>query len=607
MPPAGPDAAPTAPDAGTSDAGTSPPGAAEGPATVEEARAFVDRYNEEAERVALELGKAAWVQSTYITGDTQWLNAKAQERFINFQNAGIEESKRFNDLSLEGELGRAIQIIKLGVTMPAPRDAAKVAELTKLSTGLEATYGQGKHCRDGKCRDLQDLMKVMAQSRDEAELRDAWVGWRTISPPMRDDYTRFAALMNEGAKELGFADTGDLWKSGYDMSASEFEAEAERLWNQVKPLYEQLHCYVRGRLSKRYGAGTVPEDGLIPAHLLGNMWAQEWNNIYDLVRPFPAQGKVDIDKALVAQKYDAEKMVRSAESFYTSLGLRPLPDTFWKRSMFVKPEDREVVCHASAWDIQLADDDVRIKMCIEQTQEDLVVIYHELGHIYYYLYYKDQPFLFQSGAHDGFHEAIGDALTLSMTPSFYEKIGLATGPRQKNERALINEQMKMALEKIAFLPFGKLIDQWRWDVFSGKVKPSEYNAAWWRLRKQYQGIAPPVPRDESHFDPGAKYHIPANTPYTRYFLARILQFQFHQAMCQAAGFEGPLHECSIHGSEAAGKKLAATLSMGRSRPWADALEAMTGKRQMDGSAIIDYFAPLMAWLEKENQGKTCGW
>lgn len=589
-------AAPTAP----------PPPAA---VTVADADAFVKRYNDEGGRLSVEVGKALWVQNTHITPDTNFLSSKARERWINFHNEMIAESKRFNDLSLTGTTGRAMKLIKQGVTMPAPQDKAKVAELATISSELKAAYGTGKYCKDGdpkSCRDLEKLMDVMAKSRKYDELLDAWRGWRTISPPMRKSYTRFVEIMNEGARELGFQDTGDLWKSGYDMSSQQFEVEADRLWQQVKPLYEQVHCYVRGRLSKHYGADKVALDKPIPAHLLGNMWAQEWGHIFDLVKPYNVKDGLDITKALERKKFDSLKMVKSAEEFYTSVGLKPLPKSFYELSMFDKPVDREVVCHASAWDIDPPNDDLRIKMCIDPNEEDLITIYHELGHIYYYVYYKNQPLVFQSGAHDGFHEAIGDALTLSMTPGYYKKAGFIRSFKT-DENAVINYQMKMALDKIAFLPFGKLIDQWRWDVFSGKVKPEAYNAAWWSLRTKYQGIAPPVKRTEADFDPGAKYHIPGNTPYTRYFLARILQFQFHQAMCKAAGHTGPLHECSIYGNKAAGDKLAAMLALGQSQPWPDALEKLTGTRKMDASAIIDYFAPLMKWLAEENKGKTCGW
>jgi peptidyl-dipeptidase A len=415
---------------------------------------------------------------------------------------------------------------------------------------------------------------------------------------------RFVELGNEGAREINFKNMGDLWRAAYDMPPEAFEKDTDRLWQQVKPLYDDLHCYVRNRLAKQY-AGKMPTDGTLPAHLLGNMWAQEWGNIYPLVEPFPGQAPLDVTQALVEQKYDATKMAKLAESFFTSIGLDPLPPTFWERSQFVKPKDREVVCHASAWDVTF-DNDLRIKMCIKPNEEDLVTLHHEIGHDYYFHAYYKLPVLFQAGANDGFHEAIGDTIALSVTPGYYQRVGLLKSV-PKNEKALINEQMKRALEKVAFLPFGKLIDQWRWDVFSGKTTPDHYNSAWWDLVRKYQGVTPPEARGEEFFDPGSKYHVAANVPYTRYFLADILQFQFHRALCKAAGQTGPLHECSIYGNKEAGKKLQEMLALGASKPWPDALEAMTGQRELDATAILEYFAPLHKWLKEQNAGQQCGW
>jgi peptidyl-dipeptidase A len=422
---------------------------------------------------------------------------------------------------------------------------------------------------------------------------------------MRPMYERFVVLANEGAREIGFTDLGALWKSGYDMAPDAFEADTERLWSQVAPLYEQLHCHVRDKLADHYGEDKVSRSGPIPAHLLGNIWAQQWGNLYDLVEPAPGIGQFDITSALEEQDWDEIRMTRVAENFFVSLGMPPLPQTFWERSLLTKPRDRDVVCHASAWPID-GEDDVRIKQCVEPTAEHLTTLHHELGHIYYYLMYRHLPPLYQDGAHDGFHEGIGDTLELSMTPAYLREIGLI-GDLEQSPAATLNQQMKLALNKIAFLPFGKLIDQWRWDVFAGRTSPADYNAAWWKLRTTYQGIAPSVARDEAEFDAGGKYHIPGNTPYTRYFLAHILQFQFHRAFCEAAGHTGPLHECSIYGSEEAGRRLIAMLELGASRPWPDALELISGSREMDASAIIDYFAPLMRWLELQNEGRDCGW
>jgi peptidyl-dipeptidase A len=469
-------------------------------------------------------------------------------------------------------------------------------------------YGAGKWCPKGpdSCQNIEQISNTLATSRDWDTQLEAWKGWHTISPPMRKDYQRFVELANEGARGLGFKDLGELWRSGYDMSPADFEAETERLWTQVKPLYDGLHCYARGRLQRKYGKARVPDGKPIPAHLFGNLWAQQWNNIYDLLEPYPGVSNLNVTSALVKQHYDAVRMTKSAESFYTSLGFPALPQTFWERSMLTRPRDREVVCHPSAFTIDAASD-VRIKTCTLPTEEDLYTLYHELGHDYYYLSYRDQPFLFQDGAHDGFHEAIGDTINLSVTEDYLAKIGLLPQGARSSHEALINRQMKVASEKIAFLPFGKLVDQWRWGVFSGAIPPDKYNQAWWDLKRKYQGVEAPVPRSEADFDPGAKYHVPDNTPYTRYFLSFVLQFQFQRALCQKAGFKGPLHECSIFGSKEAGRAFQAMLAMGRSRPWQDALEELAGTRQMDASAIVEYFQPLMQWLDEQNRGRECGW
>ena len=574
----------------------------------ETADAFVARLNHDLIGLKRELNAAGWTQATYINADTEYLSAKANERYLAWLSDRTTEAKRYDGQALSPATARAIQLLKLGVAAPAPNDPAKREELTRLTASLESMYGSAKYCPKGpaSCKTLDELSKVLANSRNYDELVDAWRGWHDTARPMRAKYQRFAALANEGAKELGFSDLGVMWRAGYDMKPEAFEAETERLWSQVKPLYEQLHCYARGRLAQRFGADNVPAGKPIPAQLFGNMWAQHWNNIYDdMLKPYPTASIETSDHELQRQKWDAVRMTKSAESFYVSLGFPSLPPQFWERSMLTRPRDREVVCHASAWDMGDTDD-VRIKMCMEPTEEQLFTIYHELGHVYYYIWYKDQPQMFQGGANDGFHEAIGDTINLSVTPAYLHKIGLV-GAVQPSKEAVINQQMKMALEKIAFLPFGKLIDQWRWMVFSGAIKPENYNAAWWELRRKYQGIAPPVPRSEADFDPGAKYHIPANTPYTRYFLAFILQFQFHKALCEASGFKGPLNECSVFGSQAAGQKFADMLKRGASEPWQDTLQKLTGTRQMDAAAILEYFAPLKRWLETQNKNQKCGW
>ena len=571
----------------------------------EDAAAFVD----EAEATLLQLWinqeRTHWVKATNITHDTEILAAQADEAVMKFVAETSAAATRFDGLDLAPDVARKLHLLKIATMLPAPRDAAKRAELAKTATFLSSTYGKGSYCssaRKGECLKLDEMYGIMAKSRDYDELLDLWQGWRKVSVPMRDKFARYVELANQGAAALGFKDLGELWRSGYDMSPAAFQAETDRLWQQVKPLYDELHCYTRAKLSETYGADKVPVDGAIPAHVLGNMWAQDWGNLYDLLAPEETKAAFDLDKALEDRGTDAVGMTKIAEKFFTSVGLAALPETFWERSMFTRPKDREVVCHASAWDVDWVDD-LRIKMCIKIKEQDLVVIHHELGHNYYQRAYAHQPTLFRNSANDGFHEALGDTIALSVTPSYLKEIGLLAELPPDN----LNPLMKRALDKVSFLPFGLLIDRWRWDVFSGKTKPAGYNSAWWALREKYQGVKAPVARADDDFDPGAKYHIPANVPYTRYFLATILQFQFHRALCRVAGHEGPLHTCSIYGNKAAGTRLNEMMKMGLSVPWPDALEALSGERQMDATAIVDYFAPLMVWLKEQNKGRQCGW
>lgn len=612
----------------------------------ETADQFIARVNAELKAMYPELTAAQWLSSTYITDDSQLLAAKANEKFLTSLNDWIEQSKKFEGQEMSPQTARAITLLKLGTAMPAPKDPAKLAELTRIATRMEGMYGSGSYCTtagDSKsCRQLGELEDVLRNDRDYDAQLEAWQGWHTISQPMREDYQRFVALVNEGAKELGYADAGEMWRSGYDMSPAELAAETDRLWGQVKPLYEQLHCYTRTRLEAQYpGRGSV--NGLLPAHLLGNMWQQDWGNLWDVLAPYSEQeagADLDVTAALErryqsdlnarlakenalidtdrrvevvreAQLEHARRMTRQAEEFYTSLGMPKLPESYWQKTQFIKPRDRDVVCHASAWDMNMGGEDgespdVRTKMCIKPNEEDFTTIYHELGHVYYYLAYNDQPPLFQGGAHDGFHEAIGDTIVLAMTPGYLQSIGLV-GAQQPSREALINSQMRMALAKVSFLPFGLMIDRWRWGVFDGSITPENYNAAWWELKAKYQGVAPVTARGEEFFDPGAKYHVPGNTPYTRYFLSHVLQFQFYKSLCEAAGFKGPLYECTFAGNQAAGEKFWSMLSKGNSQPWQQTMTELTGGEQMDASAVLEYFAPLQEWLKTQNEGKTCGW
>ncbi len=576
--------------------------------TAEEARAFIERVNDELRRVWFEEELAAWNYATDITDAHEAALAEKSAATMAYLSDAIERAKRYDGLDLDEDTARQFQRLKLAAGLPAPNDPQKRARLADVAAKLAGMYGKGRWCPDegeeGSCLDLGDLEAIIGDvDRSPEDRRLAWERWRTVSVPMKPLYAEFVELGNEGARELGYADMGALWRSTYDMDPDAFAAEVDRLYAQVAPLYEQLHCHVRAELHARYGDAIVPPTGPLPAHLTGNMWAQNWDLLYPTLTPYPDEPSLDITAKL--QGWDPVKMTRTAEQFFVSLGLDPLPDSFWQNSMLEDPGDREVECHASAWDIGMRDD-LRIKMCIQPDAENLYTLHHELGHNYYYHAYYTLPTLYQAGAHDGFHEAIGDAIMLSVTPSYLHDIGLLDEVSD-SEEALINKQFQKALSAIAFLPFGRMIDQWRWDVFDGSVPPEDYNEHWWALRRKFQGVAPPGPRPDDAFDPGAKYHIPANTPYMRYFLAQILQYQIHAGLCEAAGHEGPLHTCSIYGNKAAGERLQRMLAMGASRPWPEALEAVAGTRQMDAGPLLAYYEPLRAWLAEQNRDRTCGW
>ena len=574
-----------------------------------EAEAFLKAAETKLLKVGNEAQRASWIQSTYITEDTEALTADANEAAINVTKQLARSAVRFDKLNLPPDMKRKLYLLKNALTVATPTDAKESSELTKLMSGMEGTYGRGKYCRDnpkdnGKCLDISSIETILAESRDPNELLDVWKGWHTIAKPMRKDYQRFVELSNKGAREMGFKDSGAMWRAKYDMPPDEFSKELDRLWDQVRPLYVSLHAYVRNRLRDKYGAAAVPANGPLPAHLLGNIWQQSWENIGELVAAPNAGTGYDLTKILKERKFDEREMVRYGERFFTSLGFAPLPKTFWDRSLFKKPLDRDVVCHASAWDVD-NDQDLRIKMCIQITAEEFAVVHHELGHNFYQRAYKDRPVLFRDSANDGFHEAVGDTIALSVTPEYLVKLGLLDkAPDASGDIGLL---MNRALEKVAFLPFGLMIDQWRWKVFSGEIKPADYNKSWWELKRKYQGVAPVTARGEEDFDPAAKYHVAANVPYTRYFLAHILQFQFHRALARAAGCTGPLHRCSIYDNKEAGKRLNAMLEMGSSQPWQDALFTLTGSRTMDATAMLEYFAPLKAWLDEQNKGKPVGW
>ena len=571
--------------------------------------AEVDQWVKQADQAyfdqSVEQNHAEWVYETYVIDDSAILSADAAAAMTTLQVANAAHAAGLAKLpGLAPETQRRLTMFRTLITAPAPTTPGAAEEYAGLQAEIQGIYAKGKGTLNGQPINGSDIEAAMGTNRNPAELKEMWTSWHdTVGTPMKADYAKMVEISNAGARELGFADTGALWRSNYDMDPDAFAALTEKIWNEVKPLYHQLHCYTRTRLNQKYGDAVQARTGPIRADLLGNMWAQEWGGIYDIVAP-PGAGDLgyDVGELLKAKGYDPLRMVKAGENFYSSLGFTPLPETFWQRSQFTKPADREVVCHASAWDVD-NQDDLRVKMCIKVNATDFTTIHHELGHNYYQRAYAGQPYrLYMEGANDGFHEAIGDTMALSITPQYLVDIGLLDKAKVPGADKDIGLLLREAMDKVAFLPFGLMIDRWRWQVFAGAIKPAEYETSWNAMRVKYQGIVPPVERPADAFDPGAKYHIPAVVPYTRYFLARVLQFQFYEAACRQAGWNGPLHRCSFYGNKQVGRKLDAMLTLGASKPWPDALEAFTGSREMSGKAMLTYFAPLSKWLAAQNRG-----
>jgi peptidyl-dipeptidase A len=585
------------------------PAAAEPALTPEGAREFVAAAEKDLGDLSLIGARAAWVNATYITDDTDALNTYfgtiATEKGVRY---ATEAAKWLQVPGLDFDTERKLNLLRGGLTLAAPTTPGAAAELNDIATRLQSAYGKGRARHNGKVITGDDAEALMGTLRDPRQLAEIWQSWHeTTGRPMKPDYVRMVEIANAGAKELGYADTGAMWRSQYDMSPEQFSAMYDRLLGELDPLYKQLHCYTRAKLNQKYGSAIQPATGPIRADLLGNMWAQEWGNIYDIVAPKGA-GDIgyDIGDLLKKKGYTPVDMVKTGERFYTSLGFPALPQTFWERSMITRPRDRDVICHASAWDVD-AKEDLRIKMCTKVNSDDFVTIHHELGHNFYQRAYNQQPFLYQNGANGGFHEAIGDFIALSVTPDYLVQIGLLDPKKVPSADKDVGLLLRQAMDKVAFMPFAYIVDKWRYGVFDGSTPPSSYNQAWVDLKQRYQGVAPPVPRSEADFDPGAKFHIPGNTTYERYFFARVLQFQFYKAACDIAGWKGPLHRCSFYGNKEVGRRLNAMLAMGASRPWQDALEAFTGTREISGRPMLEYFAPLQAWLEEQNRGRQCGW
>jgi len=485
--------------------------------------------------------------------------------------------------------------------------------LNHLYNEMESIFAKASLTKHDQTYRLEpELTQLMAESRDYDELLWAWSGWHNVTGrPIKSLYVQLVDAMNEAARDNGQNDVSESWQlADYDMLT--LEPMLDELYNQMKPFYELLHSYVRRKLSHAYPQANIESRGPIPAHLLGNMWAQNWVNIFPLIVPYPDVPQYDVTSALKRNGYTPLKMFQTAETFFISLGLEPMTQEFWNYSILVRPTDgRDIQCHGTAEDFHNLKD-FRIKMCSEVNVEDFETAHHEMGHIEYFQLYSHQPYLFRTGTNAAFHEAIGDTITLSVTtPTHLQALGLLDESEALSEidtyKQEINFLLRMSLEKIAFLPFAYVMDKWRFAVFRGNITPDQYNTQWWNMREQYQGIKAPVPRSEEDFDPAAKFHIPSNVPYSRYFLSYIGQFQFHEALCKLSSNEAPLHRCDNYKSKTAGNKLRSVLSLGASKPWPEVMKRLTGQQQFKVDSIMQYFKPLIKWLKKIDKKSHIGW
>lgn len=580
---------------------------------------FLEQLNKESGIKANIAANAAWDYETNITPENLENKLKISAEIAKWKKAKWEETikypwKTYTDDNIKRQF-KAATILGM-----AALPEEKFTKLEKITSEMESIYSTAKICDYNdktKCSlSLEpEITEILRNSRDPEELKHVWLEWRNASgKKCRKLFEEYVQLSNEAAKLNNMTDLAELWN--FDFESDNFENEILELWSQVEPLYLQLHAYVRRKLNEKYGDKIVSKTGPIPAHLLGNMWAQSWSNVFDFTAPHLNKESLDVTNEMIKQNYTADKMFRVSEDFFTSLNLSAMPPQFWEKSLIEKPEGRELVCHASAWDFYNGED-FRIKMCTQIEMEDLLTVHHEMGHIQYYIQYKDQPHLYKEGANSGFHEAVGDVIFLSAsTRKHLQRLGLLDANNFNDKEQELNSLYQRALDKVAFLPFGLLVDLYRWKVFKGQTTPENYTRDWWNLREKYQGVEPPVDRSEEDFDPAAKYHVVGSVPYIRYFVSFIIQFQFHQALCIKAGefdpnnpSENPLHECSIYNRTEAGELLGKMLKMGSSRPWPDAMEVLTGQRKMDGSALIQFFQPLYDWLKEQNTktGEKIGW
>ncbi|XP_055345454.1 angiotensin-converting enzyme-like [Paramacrobiotus metropolitanus] len=598
-------------------------------------------YNPVATEITRFGALSSWDFETNITKETEADTVKQAQQSATFSKTLAKMIVRFNVSGMPASEEQLRRLRKdLSELGDSALDPVELSELTSTVNHMSSVYSTAKICFDagsrtsvaqlrnltgtGQCPEEMRVaydpvvLKYMQNSWNDTERRKyAWTAWRDASgKTIRANYTRYVELKNKGARLSGYADCGALWRSNYvveglNYTDAKFLEDLERLWQQIRPLYLELHAFVRRKLINKFPTDNLSPTGPVPAHMMGDMFSQAWQGMLNFTQLFPSKPLLDVTEEMKRQNYTVEKMFRLSDQFQTELGLIPMPPGFWNQTVYTKPKDRDIVCHASAWDFYTVNpDDVRIKMCTEIEMDDLITIHHEMGHIQYFLQYSTQSLVaFREGANSGFHEAVGDTLALSVkTPKHLSWLGLLKN-NTEDEDSDLNFMFVTALEKIAFLPFAYAMDRYRYDVFSGNISTEQLNSGWWNYVTKYQGLVAGVNRSEADFDAGSKFHIAADVEYMRYFISFVIQFQFHKALCHAAGHTGLLYQCDINQSKAAGKLLSEMLSLGSSEPWPVAMQRITGSPQMDAGALLEFFSPLLKFLQEANakNKEKIGW
>ncbi|XP_007090142.2 angiotensin-converting enzyme 2 isoform X1 [Panthera tigris] len=586
--------------------------------TEELAKTFLEKFNHEAEELSYQSSLASWNYNTNITDENVQKMNEAGAKWSAFYE---EQSKLAETYPLAEIHNTTVkrQLQALQQSGSSVLSADKSQRLNTILNAMSTIYSTGKACNPNnpqECLLLEPgLDDIMENSKDYNERLWAWEGWRAeVGKQLRPLYEEYVALKNEMARANNYEDYGDYWRGdyeeewtdGYNYSRSQLIKDVEHTFTQIKPLYQHLHAYVRAKLMDSYPSRISPT-GCLPAHLLGDMWGRFWTNLYPLTVPFGQKPNIDVTDAMVNQSWDARRIFKEAEKFFVSVGLPNMTQGFWENSMLTEPgNSQKVVCHPTAWD--LGKGDFRIKMCTKVTMDDFLTAHHEMGHIQYDMAYAVQPFLLRNGANEGFHEAVGEIMSLSAaTPNHLKTIGLLPPGFSEDSETEINFLLKQALTIVGTLPFTYMLEKWRWMVFKGEIPKEQWMQKWWEMKREIVGVVEPVPHDETYCDPASLFHVANDYSFIRYYTRTIYQFQFQEALCRIAKHEGPLHKCDISNSSEAGKKLLQMLTLGKSKPWTLALEHVVGEKNMNVTPLLKYFEPLFTWLKEQNRNSFVGW